>query len=117
MQADRRLKRLAYVQFVMGVKNAVPADRDVFDYYTRTVEQLLPRSEWCAAGIGRHQIKVNKWGVAAGGNARTGLEDNICMNREPLAPSNVALWNAWSRSAKVIDAPSPHQPRPGIFCC
>ena len=40
MQADRRLKRLAYVQFVMGVENAVPADRDVFDYYTRTVEQF-----------------------------------------------------------------------------
>ena len=40
-----------------------------------------PGVNGCAAGIGRHQIKVNKWGVAAGGNARTGLEDNICMNR------------------------------------
>lgn len=91
MQADGRLKGPAYVQFVMGVKNAMPADRDVFDYYIRTVERLLPGSEWCAAGIGRHQIEVNEWCVAAGGHARTGLEDNIRMNRETLAPSNSAL--------------------------
>ena len=91
MQADGRLKGPAYVQFVMGVKNAMPADRDVFDYYIRTVEGLLPGSEWCAAGIGRHQIEVNEWCVAAGGHARTGLEDNIRMNRETLAPSNAAL--------------------------
>ena len=91
MQADGRLKGLSYVQFVMGVKNAMPADRDVFDYYIRTVERLLPGSEWCAAGIGRHQIEVNEWCVAAGGHARTGLEDNIRMNRETLAPSNAAL--------------------------
>jgi len=91
MQADGRLKGPAYVQFVMGVKNAMPADRDVFDYYIRTVERLLPGSEWCAAGIGRHQIEVNEWCVAAGGHARTGLEDNIRMTRETLAPSNSAL--------------------------
>lgn len=91
MQADGRLAGPAYVQFVMGVKNAMPADRDVFDYYIRTVERLLPGSEWCAAGIGRHQIEVNEWCVAAGGHARTGLEDNIRMNRETLAPSNAAL--------------------------
>ena len=91
MQADGRLKSPAYVQFVMGVKNAMPADRDVFDYYIRTVERLLPGSEWCAAGIGRHQIEVNEWCVAAGGHARTGLEDNIRMDRETLAPSNAAL--------------------------
>lgn len=91
MQADGRLTGPCYVQFVMGVKNAMPADRDVFDYYIRTVERLLPGSEWCAAGIGRHQIEVNEWCVAAGGHARTGLEDNIRMNRETLAPSNAAL--------------------------
>ncbi len=91
MQRDGRLKTPAYVQFVMGVKNAMPADRDVFDYYIRTVERLLPGSEWCAAGIGRDQITVNEWCVAAGGHARTGLEDNIRLDRGTLAPSNAAL--------------------------
>ena len=91
MQEDGRLKGPAYVQFVMGVKNAMPVDREVFDFYIHTMQRLLPDSEWCAAGIARHQIEVNEWCVAAGGHARTGLEDNIRMNRETLAPSNAAL--------------------------
>ena len=91
MQEDGRLKGPAYVQFVMGVKNAMPVDREVFDFYLHTMKRLLPDSEWCAAGIARHQIEVNEWCVAAGGHARTGLEDNIRMNRDTLAPSNAAL--------------------------
>lgn len=91
MQDDGRLVAPAYVQFVMGVKNAMPCDRDVFDYYIRTVKRLLPGSEWCAAGIGPHQITVNEWSVAAGGHARTGLEDNVRLDRDTLAPSNAAL--------------------------
>ena len=91
MQEDGRLKAPAYVQFVMGVKNAMPVDREVFDFYLHTMKRLLPDSEWCAAGIARHQIEVNEWCVAAGGHARTGLEDNIRMNRDTLAPSNAAL--------------------------
>ena len=91
MQEDGRLKSPAYVQFVMGVKNAMPVDHEVFDFYIRTMQRLLPDSEWCAAGIARHQIEVNEWCVAAGGHARTGLEDNIRMNRDTLAPSNAAL--------------------------
>ena len=91
MRADGRLNSPVYVQFVMGVKNAMPADRDVFDYYIKTMERLLPDSEWCAAGIGRHQLEVNEWCIAAGGHARTGLEDNIRLDRHTLAPSNAAL--------------------------
>ena len=91
MERDGRLEKPAYVQFVMGVKNAMPADKNVFDYYVKTVQRLLPNSEWCAAGIGRHQIEVNEWCVAAGGHARTGLEDNIRLDQDNLAPSNSKL--------------------------
>jgi uncharacterized protein (DUF849 family) len=91
MQRDGRLKSPAYVQFVMGVKNAMPADRETFDFYIRTVERLLPGSEWCAAGIGPAQITLNEWCVTSGGHARTGLEDNIRLDRDTLAPSNAAL--------------------------
>lgn len=80
-----------YVQFVMGVKNAMPVDRDVFDYYVKTVERLAPDANWCAAGIGPGQIVVNEWSIAAGGHTRTGLEDNIRLDRSQLAPSNAAL--------------------------
>jgi len=89
-QAGRLPGRL-YVQFVMGVKNAMPADRETFDFYVRTLERLAPGTEWCAAGIGRHQLELNEWSIAAGGHARTGLEDNVRLDRERLAPSNAAL--------------------------
>ena len=75
----------------MGVKNAMPADRDVFDYYVQTVKRLLPGSPWCAAGIGAAQYTVNEWSISAGGHARTGLEDNVRLDRDTLAPSNAAL--------------------------
>lgn len=91
MATDGRLKNPLYVQFVMGVKNAMPVDRETFDFYIKTVERLLPDAEWCAAGIGPGQIILNEWVVAAGGHARTGLEDNIRLDRDHLAPSNAAL--------------------------
>jgi uncharacterized protein (DUF849 family) len=92
MRADGRLEGTPYVQFVMGVANAMPADREVFDFYVRTVHRLFgDDAPWCAAGIGRHQIELNEWAVAAGGHARTGLEDNVRLDRDTLAPSNAAL--------------------------
>ena len=91
MQADGRLKGPLYVQFVMGVKNAMPVDRPSFDFFRATLHRLAPDALWCAAGIGRHQIEVNEWCVAAGGHCRTGLEDNIRLDRDTLAPSNAAL--------------------------
>ena len=81
-----------YVQFVMGVKNAMPADREVFDYYIHTVHRLFGQdTPWCAAGIGPNQIVLNEWAIGAGGHARTGLEDNVRLDRDRLAPSNAAL--------------------------
>jgi len=91
MQADGRLKGPLYVQFVMGVKNAMPADKPIFDFYVETLQRMAPDAEWCGAGIGASQIVLNEWCIAAGGHARTGLEDNVRLDRDTLAPSNAAL--------------------------
>lgn len=80
-----------YVQFVMGVKNAMPADKAVFDFYVQTMRDRAPDVPWCAAGIGAAQIIVNEWAIAAGGHTRAGLEDNVRWNKTSLAPSNAAL--------------------------
>ncbi|MEP0961697.1 MAG: 3-keto-5-aminohexanoate cleavage protein [Roseobacter sp.] len=80
-----------YVQFVMGVENAMPADKDVFDFYVKTLTSRAPDAAWCAAGVGAAQIKVNEWAIAAGGHTRAGLEDNIRLDKDRLAPSNAAL--------------------------
>ncbi len=91
MNRDGRIPGKLYVQFVMNVKNAMPADRDVFDYYIKTVNRLAPDAQWCGAGVGPAQIEVNEWCIAAGGHTRTGLEDNMRLDRNTLAPSNAAL--------------------------
>ena len=105
MAKDNRLKGPLYVQFVMGVKNAMPTDKDVFDYYIKTVNRLLPDAEWCGAGIGANQIVVNEWCVAAGGHARTGLEDNLRMDKHTLAPSNAALVERVTKLCEKYERP------------
>ncbi|HHX88378.1 MAG TPA: 3-keto-5-aminohexanoate cleavage protein [Paracoccus sp.] len=91
MAADGRLQAPLYVQFVMGVKNAMPADERIFDFYIETLNRLAPDALWCGAGIGAHQLEVNEWCIARGGHTRTGLEDNLRLDRHRLAPSNAAL--------------------------
>jgi len=91
MQKDGRLKGPLYVQFVMGVKNAMPADEPIFDFYIETLKRLSPDALWCAAGIGPAQILINEWCVKKGGHTRTGMEDNVRFDKNTLAPSNAAL--------------------------
>lgn len=91
MAEDGRLKGPLYVQFVMGVKNAMPVDKQVFDFYVKTLNRLAPDAQWCGAGIAQNQIVLNDWCIAAGGHVRTGLEDNVRLDRNTLAPSNSAL--------------------------
>lgn len=91
MNRDGRIPGSLYVQFVMGVQNAMPVDRPSFDFFIETLRRLAPGAEWCAAGIGRYQLVINEWCIAAGGHTRTGLEDNVRLDPEHLAPSNAAL--------------------------
>ena len=91
MARDGRLANPLYVQFVMGVKNAMPADERIFDLYIETLNRLAPTALWCAAGIGPAQLTINEWAIAKGGHTRTGMEDNVRLDRDRLAPSNAAL--------------------------
>lgn len=91
MARDGRLANPLYVQFVMGVKNAMPADERIFDFYIETLNRLAPDALWCAAGIGPAQLTINEWAIAKGGHTRTGMEDNVRLDRDRLAPSNAAL--------------------------
>lgn len=91
MAGDGRLKGPLYVQFVMGVKNAMPADEPILDFYIKTLLRLTPDAQWCAAGIGASQLLINEWAIAKGGHTRTGLEDNVRLDKNTLAPSNAAL--------------------------
>jgi len=91
MHEAKVLPAKLYVQFVFGVKNAMPTDKAVFDFYVQLMKTRAPDSLWCAAGVGPSQIIVNEWAIAAGGHTRAGLEDNVRLDRDTLAPSNAAL--------------------------
>jgi 3-keto-5-aminohexanoate cleavage enzyme len=91
MEREGKIKGPLYIQFVMGVKNAMPVDKPSFDFYVETVKRLAPEARWCGAAIGSNQLTLNEWSIAAGGHTRTGLEDNVRLDRDNLAPSNAAL--------------------------
>ncbi len=81
-----------HVQFVMGVKNAMPAEEHLLDILLAESRRLLPRATWTAAGIGANQSRVMEWALARGADAvRTGLEDNVRASRERLASGNAEL--------------------------
>ena len=81
-----------HVQFVMGVRNALPADEHVLEVLLNETRRVLPKATWTAAGIGRHQTEVMEWALKRGAHAvRTGLEDNIRVQKNRLAASNAEL--------------------------
>ncbi len=100
------LKDPPHVQFVMGVPNAMPARRAIFDFLRAELASVLPRATWVAAGIGRHQWEVNEWCLANGGHCRTGLEDNLRIEADRLAASNAELVR------KIVDACPRYDRRP-----
>lgn len=97
MESDGRIRGPLHVQFVMGVRNAMPVDREVFEFYVKTLKRLSPEATWTGAGIGRDQMTLVRWSLELGGHCRTGMEDNVRLDRETLAPSNAALVQAVAR--------------------
>jgi uncharacterized protein (DUF849 family) len=91
MEADGRIVGPLHVQFVMGIKNAMPVDRRVFDFYVETLKRLSPQATYTGAGIGRDALTVARWSLELGGHVRTGMEDNVRLDKDTLAPSNAAL--------------------------
>jgi uncharacterized protein (DUF849 family) len=91
MQKEGKIPGPLHVQFVMGVKNAMPVDRDVFEFYVRTLRRLAPDATWTGAGIGKDQLTLVRWSLELGGHCRTGMEDNVRIDRHTLASSNAAL--------------------------
>ena len=91
MEADGRIVGPLHVQFVMGIKNAMPVDRRVFEFYVETLKRLSPQATFTGAGIGRDALTVARWSLELGGHVRTGMEDNVRLDKNTLAPSNAAL--------------------------
>jgi 3-keto-5-aminohexanoate cleavage enzyme len=91
MAGEGELARPLHVQFVFGLKNTLPPEKEILEFEVAQLKKLLPDATWTAAGIGRSQLQINHWALELGGNCRTGLEDNIRFDKVRLADSNAEL--------------------------
>ena len=91
LSRDGLIRGPLHVQFVMGIRNAMRVDREVFEFYVRTLHRVAPGATWTGAGIGREQFTLARWSLELGGHCRTGLGDNVRLDRNTLADSNAAL--------------------------
>ena len=73
--------------FVMGMPNIQPASILQLGHLL----SMIPSDAlWSVSGIGANQITTTLFGIAAGGNVRVGLEDNLYLQKGVPA-SNVSL--------------------------
>ena len=76
---------------MLGIANALPVRRSVFDFLCSELAEMLLGATWVAAGTSRYQFEVNQWCLEAGGHCRTGLEDKLRFDPTRLAASNAEL--------------------------
>lgn len=99
MLRSGQLKGPVHVQFIFGMKGILPPRKEILEFEIEQLNKLMPGSTWTAAGIGRHQLTLNKWALGLGGHCRTGLEDNVRFDKERLAASNAELVTRVARMA------------------
>ncbi len=86
------LSERPHIQFVLGVKNAMPAEERLLDLMLGEMRHVFPSATWSACGIGANQSRVMQWALVRGADGiRTGLEDNIRLTSVRLAASNAEL--------------------------
>jgi 3-keto-5-aminohexanoate cleavage enzyme len=76
------------VSFVMGVRGGMPGDPMLLAYL---VEKLPKGTNWQVIGVGKTNLELTTIGLAMGGNARTGLEDTLMLEKGRPATSNAEL--------------------------
>ena len=87
-----------YFDFVMGVKNTMPATMSQLGYLLT----MLPEgAEWNLAGVAGMQVSTILWAMGAGGHVRVGLEDNQYLYKGVKA-TNVQLVERAVRIAKEV---------------
>ena len=87
---------------VLGVLGGAAPTMENLMHMKSIIEQI-PRATWCITGIGRHQWRLLTQAILLGGHVRTGLEDNIYVQRGVLAKSNAQMVEKIVRIAKELD--------------
>jgi 3-keto-5-aminohexanoate cleavage enzyme len=89
-------------QFVLGVPGTgVPATVEMVE----NMRRLIPAdARWSVCAIGRAQLPLNAYCILAGGNVRTGLEDNLWYRAGERA-SNASLVERIVRLSAELERP------------
>jgi uncharacterized protein (DUF849 family) len=76
------------VSFVVGVRGGMAGDPQLLAYLVR---ELPPGTSWQIIGVARTNLPMTTIGLAMGGNARTGMEDTLWLEKGVPAESNEQL--------------------------
>jgi uncharacterized protein (DUF849 family) len=88
MMEDGHLQRPVHFQFCLGIRWGMPATAEAIAFMLT----LLPLgSTWSAFGVAQFQFPMVAAAVDMGGHVRVGLEDNLYLDKDVLAPDNAAL--------------------------
>lgn len=93
------LKTPLHFQFCLGCAGGLPTTADSVIEMKNVVEKLFPGSTWSAFGVGRGAMPVMYAAIAAGGNIRVGMEDNVVYSDGILAENNMQFVE---RAVRVI---------------
>ena len=77
-----------HFQFVVGVPGGAPGTVEQVSFMR---SQLPADATWSVCGVGRKQLPMNMFSLAAGGQLRTGMEDSLRYTDDQLARSNAQL--------------------------
>ena len=94
------LKAPVHFQFCMGCAGGIPATIDNVILMRNALKEAVPDSTWSAFGVGKGAMEVMYAAIAAGGNIRVGMEDNVVYKKGELAESNMQLI---ARARRVIE--------------
>jgi uncharacterized protein (DUF849 family) len=76
------------VSFVMGVRGGMKGDPALLSYLVR---ELPEGTSWQVIAVAKANLPMTTIGLAMGGNARTGREDTLTIEKGVLATSNAQL--------------------------
>jgi uncharacterized protein (DUF849 family) len=98
--AEGHLAEPPLFQLCLGIPYGAPATPETLILMRG---QLPKNAAWSAFGISRAEFPMAAVAVAAGGNVRVGLEDNLYLGKGHLAPSNAALVERAATIVELLD--------------
>jgi len=87
------------VSFVMGVRGGMKGDPTLLAYLVR---ELPEGTSWQVIGVAKANLPMTTIGLAMGGNARTGMEDTLTLEKGVPAASNAQLVERLVRVARAL---------------